>query len=365
MLRVLSIVFVTAIFAIACKADDGSASKEPTILVSPAEPFTDDTADSSFHPDTQRSVKTNSGGEDPTESRDPKAVSHNEHGIDEEKKDKDEKPGPVLSEEPDESAEAEGTTNSGEIVKSGKDELGEPAEPTNSKADLESDDKEETLDQEESLQNISHDLWDELLSRYVDDRGRVNYRGMKDERAKLNRYLNLLASNVPDNSWSRSAEMAYWINAYNAFTVDLILKNYPLKSIMDLDGGKTWDIKRITLGGKSYSLNQIEHDILRPKFKDARIHFAVNCAAQSCPKLWNRAWTASNLDANLQRMTREFISSSHNDINAGRLRLSRLFDWYAEDFGDIRDFVDRYSSVKVRPDALISFMEYDWALNDQ
>ena len=129
--------------------------------------------------------------------------------------------------------------------------------------------------------------------------GKVNYAGFKKDKAKLQAYLSLLSKNAPTSKMSRSDQIAFWINAYNAHTVDLIVKNYPISSITKLDNGKTWYVKRITIGGKKYSLDDIEKKILIGKFKEPRVHFAVNCAAKSCPPLKNRAWKGSSLTETL------------------------------------------------------------------
>jgi hypothetical protein len=207
--------------------------------------------------------------------------------------------------------------------------------------------------------------WDALLSNYVSTSGEVNYRGLRQETAKLDQYLEHLSRNMPAPAWSREARMAWWINAYNAFTVKRVLAHYPLRSMMDIDGGKTWDTPWIKLGGKVYSLNQLEHEILRKEFRDPRIHFALNCAARSCPPLLNRAWTAANLEDMLERQARAFIRDKrYNRIAEGELLVSRIFDWYREDFGDLRLFLQRYSAVKIRPDARLDYMAYDWRLNE-
>ncbi len=159
--------------------------------------------------------------------------------------------------------------------------------------------------------------------------------------------------------------MAFWINAYNAFTVKLIVDNYPISSIMKLDNGKVWDRKWINIGGKTYSLNNIENDILRPQFKDPRIHFAVNCAAKSCPPLLNRAWTAANLESNFEKQARAFINNPEfNKISAKEVEVSKIFDWYASDFGNLIDYLNKYSSTKINANAKVKFREYDWALNE-
>lgn len=212
---------------------------------------------------------------------------------------------------------------------------------------------------------VSHDGWNALLGKHVDAAtGKVDYRGFKTDKAALDAYLQSLAANPPTGTWSRNEQMAYWINAYNAFTIDLILDNYPVSSILTLDGGKTWDVKRISLGGKNYSLNQIENEILRPQFKDPRIHFALNCAAKSCPPLYHKAFTAENLDRALEQRTRQFINDpKFNSITPGKASVSKIFDWYAADFGDLKTFLHKYAAVKLNDSAAISFQEYNWDLN--
>ncbi len=209
-----------------------------------------------------------------------------------------------------------------------------------------------------------HDVFDKMLRKHVSSSGKVNYNNFKAEETKLDAYLAALDKAPPADGWSRNKKMAYWINAYNAATIKLILKNYPLKSITNLHGGKPWDQKWIPLGGKTYSLNNIENDILRPVYKDARIHFAVNCAAKSCPPLLNRAWTEKNLNSYFEKQTKSFINNaSQNKISADAVVISKIFEWYAVDFGNIIDFLNKYSTVKINPDAKVSYKEYDWDLN--
>ncbi len=211
----------------------------------------------------------------------------------------------------------------------------------------------------------SHESWDKLLRQYVSETGKVNYSGFKKDKAKLESYLDILQKNPPQNDWSRAEKMAFWINAYNAFTVKLIVDNYPISSIMKLDGGKPWDRKWINIGGKTYSLNNIENDILRPQFKDPRIHFAVNCAAKSCPPLLNRAWTAANLESNFEKQARAFINNpGFNKISEKEVEVSKIFDWYSGDFGNLIDYLNKYSNTKINANAKVKFREYDWALNE-
>ena len=211
----------------------------------------------------------------------------------------------------------------------------------------------------------SHKTWDALLQKYVSSTGKVNYKGLLNEKAKLQAYLDELAANPADKSWSRNEKLAYWINAYNAFTVKLILDNYPVSSITKIHNGKPWDVKWIKLGEKTYALNNIENDIIRPQFNEPRIHFAVNCAAVSCPPLLNRAWTADNLNRYLDQQARSFINNKkYNQISADEVEASKIFEWYAADFGNLIDYLNQYSETQIQKKAKVSYKEYDWGLNE-
>ena len=209
----------------------------------------------------------------------------------------------------------------------------------------------------------THQLFNNLLQKYVTSAGSVNYSGLKQDEKSLNRYLNELSKSKPDNSSNRNGTLAYWINAYNAFTLKLILDNYPLKSITELNSGKPWDVQWIALGNKKYSLNNIENDIIRSVYKDARIHFALNCAAISCPPLLNKAFTSNNIEELLDTQTRNFINSQANDLSSTKIKLSKVFEWYKKDFGDVTIFINKYSKTKINSNALISYKEYNWNLN--
>ncbi len=212
---------------------------------------------------------------------------------------------------------------------------------------------------------FSHAAWNTLAQKHISSTGKVNYKGFKADIGAFEAYLKSLADNPIQSSWSRGQKMAYWINAYNAFTIKLIVDNYPVKSITDLEGGKPWDKKWIKLGGKTYSLNNIEHDILRPKYKDARIHFAVNCAAKSCPPVWNKAWTAANLNGQLERATKSFINNAkYNSVGGSNAAISKIFEWYAVDFGNITDYLNKYANTKVAGGTAVTYQEYNWALNE-
>lgn len=220
----------------------------------------------------------------------------------------------------------------------------------------------------------THEAWDSLLQKYVSDEGRVNYQGILADSTSLNRYLSLLGENHPNRSWSEDEQLAYWINAYNAFTVQLIVRNYPVESIKDLGGAiykvnTAWDIKFVQIGDRTYDLNNIEHDIIRANFEEPRIHFAVNCASVSCPKLSNKAYTAAQLDEQLTAAAKGFVNNpSKNTLSATGAELSRIFKWFKGDFTDgglsLVEFINQFAETKLSEDTAIDYREYDWNLNE-
>ena len=209
-----------------------------------------------------------------------------------------------------------------------------------------------------------HDAFDTLLKKYVSAAGKVDYKNFKNDKAALETYIQTLSENMPTDKTAKTDKLAYWINAYNAFTLKLILDNYPLSKITDLDGGKTWDVRRFALGGKKYSLNDIENTILRP-MGEPRIHFALNCAAKSCPPLYNEAFVASKLNVQLDSRARKFVNDTNaNNLKGSEIKISKIFDWYGKDFDNVVDFINHYAVVKVKSDVKIGFGEYDWRLNE-
>ena len=170
--------------------------------------------------------------------------------------------------------------------------------------------------------NIDHSQWDKLLKKYVDNEGMVNYKGFKKDEAKLDEYLQMLSEKNPTDDWSVQELLAYYINLYNAATVKLIVENYPVKSIKDIDGA--WTKGRVAVGDKMLSLGGIENGILR-KMNEPRIHFAINCASISCPKLLDEAYTAAKINEQLERATKEFINSDKNEISTSNPKVSSIF----------------------------------------
>lgn len=250
-------------------------------------------------------------------------------------------------------------------VKEGKDKSVPKPEITENKEALEQVDIIKEVEIEQPMFKISHDKFDALLSKYVSNNGDVDYTGLKNDVSKLQLYLDELTS-TQISSLTKNEKLAFWINAYNAYTIKLIVDNFPVSSITDLEGGKPWDKKWIKLNGQTLSLNNIENDIIRPQFNEPRIHFAVNCAAKSCPPLLNEAWTASNLESNFAKQTKKFINNPQfNKVSDESIEISKIFEWYGEDFGDVIAFFNKYSDTKVSPSVEKKFLEYNWAINKQ
>lgn len=222
----------------------------------------------------------------------------------------------------------------------------------------------------------SHQIWDQLVKSHVKSNGLVNYKGFIQDKAKLEQYLKLVSENAPDRkTWSKNEQLAYWINAYNAFTVKLIVDNYPVESIQDL-GPKlkiplikdVWHYKFFKIGGVESSLDEIEHSILRKEFDEPRIHFAINCASVSCPPLLNEAFVADRIEAQLTKVATTFINDpTRNKITPDQAQISSIFSWFSGDFtkkGTLIDFLNLYSKVKIKPSAKISHLDYNWNLNE-
>ncbi|MFT6844788.1 MAG: hypothetical protein ACJAUV_000976 [Flavobacteriales bacterium] len=211
-----------------------------------------------------------------------------------------------------------------------------------------------------------HHIWNGLLQKHVNDKGEVNYAGFLADSESLDRYCYSLGANPPQIGWSANEQKAYWLNVYNAFTVKLILEYYPITSIKKITN--PWDDNNVILGADTMSLNDVEHKMLLPKFNDPRIHVGINCASVSCPKLYNRAFTVSNVDQVLTQLMKEFLADkSKNELFKNEMRLSMIFNWFEGDFtkdGTLVDFMNAYSTMKVSKSAFISYMEYNWNLNE-
>ena len=224
----------------------------------------------------------------------------------------------------------------------------------------------EALDNAKNFHDYS--LFSQFLAQHVNSNGKVNYSRIKSNISDLNILIKDFEENYPTQSWSKNEELAYWINAYNLYTLKLVASNYPIASITKISA-KPWDSKFIKLGGANLSLNDIEHKKIRARYNEPRIHFALNCASESCPKLLNTAFMSSSLNYQLTRQTKTFLEdlSKNNFSNSNEIVISSLFDWYKNDFakkeGSVVEFINKYRSDKLKNPA-IKYMDYSWELND-
>jgi len=216
-------------------------------------------------------------------------------------------------------------------------------------------------------EKVDYTIWKSLLQKNVLANGKVNYTGFKDDISKLNTFLRSLSNTKITSSWTKNDKMAYWINVYNAYTVKLILNNYPVSSIKEIDN--PWKTKFFPIDNQLMSLHEVEHEILRD-FGEPRIHFAINCASRSCPRLLQIPYTSENLDKLLDRQTKEFINDEfYNTITEYTVNVSHIFDWYRKDFkathGSVINFINQYSNVTIANQKEKGYKPYDWTLNEQ
>jgi hypothetical protein len=220
---------------------------------------------------------------------------------------------------------------------------------------------------------VDNGLYDRLLKQYV-NQGVVDYRGFKNEEAVLDQYLKVL-ENTDAKKISRNEQFAFYVNAYNAWTIKLILSAYPgLKSIKELGSllSTPWKKKIARIDGGVLTLDAIEHDILRKQFKDPRVHFAVNCASQGCPPLRSEPYQGNILNRQLDEMATAFLNDpARNYLDGNTLYASSIFKWFAEDFNnDIVGYFLRYAREDLkkrlednRDKTKIKYLDYDWSLN--
>ncbi len=234
---------------------------------------------------------------------------------------------------------------------------------------------------ERSSRVIDHQAWQDFLDHYLvaDDSGvnLLKYRDVSDaDHQALKSYLNTLQA-IDPRQYNRAQQMAYWINLYNALTVDIVLDAYPVKSILKIDGSffspGPWNKKTLKISNQKLSLNDIEHGILRPIWKDSRIHYAVNCASYSCPNLRATVYTAENVDDQLTLAAKDYINNPRGVAVDGKdLLLSKIFDWYQIDFGnnerELLNTLANYAAPELaerlrKHDGDIDY-DYDWSLNE-
>ncbi|OBT24564.1 DUF547 domain-containing protein [Vibrio splendidus] len=225
---------------------------------------------------------------------------------------------------------------------------------------------------ETNQEQVSHQDWQQFIDSYLVKQGQntlVRYQAVSTaDKAKLKQYIKRLEQLNPID-YSKAEQYAYWVNLYNAVTVDLILDAYPIKSITKLGGLFSfgpWGDDVVVVNGKSMSLNDIEHRILRPIWQDPRTHYAVNCASLGCPNLQPEAFTSDNTETLLELAAAEYINSAKGVlVSNNKLHLSSIYEWFAVDFGNPQQLIqhlDQYRTKQVTNTEKISY-DYDWSLN--
>lgn len=233
-----------------------------------------------------------------------------------------------------------------------------------------------------SMDDVDHNAFDQLLQKYVDQDGMVNYAAWHkspQDRGQLQQYLGRLSQASPGVKASREGQLAFWINAYNATTLEGILQVYPTTSIRNhtakVAGYNIWKDLPLLVGGKPHSLDAMEHQVLR-KMGEPRVHFAIVCASIGCPRLLNEAYVPDRLEEQLALNTRDFFSRSQNFQldKSGTMHVSSILDWFGEDFGPTKQAqftaLQRYlpenaQRIAVSPNARVEFQDYNWSLNAQ
>lgn len=233
---------------------------------------------------------------------------------------------------------------------------------------------------------VDHSAWDKLLKTYVvagaDGINRVDYARFKSEgHAALKRYVAALEK-TDVSGLDRPEQFAFWANLYNAKTVDVVLDKYPVKSIKDISlggglltlvTGGPWKAKIMKVGGEPLSLDDIEHEILRPLFKDPRVHYAVNCASLGCPNLGTMAFTGAGLGDQLDAAARAFANHRRGiEVIDGKVKASSIYNWFQKDFGGtdqgVLEHVRSFATAELKAGLAginsISSYDYDWSIND-
>lgn len=230
---------------------------------------------------------------------------------------------------------------------------------------------------------VDHSLFDEILKQYVDKEGMVDYAGLKASPEKLDQYLSILDQTNPA-LLGDSDRLAFWLNVYNAYTLKLIINNYPIKSIRQAANGPfipkintPWEVDLVKVGGKVYDLDHVEHKVIRKEFDDARVHFALVCAAMSCPKLRLESYRGDILDQQLHDQGVDFLNSNNKnriEKDGTQIRVSKIFKWFKGDFAKdgrtLQQFVAEFYEGELA-EALsqnklkVKYTSYDWSLNDR
>ena len=229
----------------------------------------------------------------------------------------------------------------------------------------------------------SHGLWTQVLEKYVHD-AHVNYKDLKNDTDVFNKYIAQLATVTSDelSRWSRAQKLAYWINAYNAYTIQAIVDHYPVTSIKKIPG--VWKKRKFKAGGEQITLDEIEHKKLRAELQEPRIHFAVNCASIGCPVISNEAYQAEKLDPQFERSVKAMLTNADQfriDKGKNRIYLSKILEWFGDDFKKFEalsqygksngpvsfllHFLPASDQRYIKSNKLtVKWLDYDWRLNE-
>jgi hypothetical protein len=223
------------------------------------------------------------------------------------------------------------------------------------------------------------ETWNELTAKYVDDKGRVDYGKLKanDDMKKLEQLFAAVAGTGPrihpEQFKTKAAKEAYYIDAYNILVWKDVLMRFPKLSNVDKEKASFFFFTKFVVDGKEINLKDLEGEVIRPTFKDPRVHMALNCASGGCPMLPNYAFVPGKIEEQLEAEVRKFVAEPRNvsfDATTKELKLSHIFDWYKEDFGKqpakVIGWINRYraTDAQLPPDAKIKYVDYDWTLND-
>ncbi len=216
-------------------------------------------------------------------------------------------------------------------------------------------------------QYVNYFFFEEFLNEYVSKDGYVDYDAIYENQADLDYVIKRFEQVTVLKGWTESDILAHWTNVYNAYSIKLIVSSFPVKSIRDLTDA--FELKYIPYQGKKISLNYIEKEILSTTL-DARIHFAINCASLSCPNINRTPFYGDTIYEQLDLAAKKFVNDmSKNNISKREIQVSKIFDWFAEDFlkdeSSIIAYINKYSDTKIKNDAKISYLEYNWSLNSQ
>lgn len=221
-----------------------------------------------------------------------------------------------------------------------------------------------------------NEFFNTFLKNNVDLEGLIDYRSAVKDSGSLALYIKELGQNPPSENWPKEDALAYWINLYNAATISLVLRHYPISSLKDIGSSfqipfvnTPWQLEFIKIGDNYYDLDNIEHNIIRKNFSEPRIHFALVCGALSCPKLRNEAYTGENLHEQLEDQARIFLNNpKKNRIGDNKAELSKIFFWFKSDFTNevgLKDYVNKYLERPIPNDVNIEYSDYNWALNEK